>query len=242
MAGLHGELLTTRTTTRLETRNKREHLDCETKRGNLDTRAAPAIPFFYFSLQPLLRPSPSLPPSIPRYPVDPESGPVSSDRGIRGQDADSASPRRDILASWNESWKSRCTRSDRRRFSLSLSSYLFAPLVRRCMCDQLVLRIVLNTRNNLWTGHDDDWNIYSARYTPGAHLYTMESRRATPPVQATGWVSGPGTPPVRTRRVRDGNIMQKLGRNPRYSSIHRAVRLHSTLARANLFRALLIRC
>lgn len=167
-------------------------------------------------------------------------GPVSSDRGIRGQDADSASPRRDILASWNESWKSRCTRSDRRRFSLSLSSYLFAPLVRRCMCDQLVLRIVLNTRNNLWTGHDDDWNIYSARYTPGAHLYTMESRRAT--VQATGWVSGPGTPPVRTRRVRDGNIMQKLGRNPRYSSIHRAVRLHSTLARANLFRALLIRC
>lgn len=167
-------------------------------------------------------------------------GPVSSDRGIRGQDADSASPRRDILASWNESWKSRCTRSDRRRFSLSLSSYLFAPLVRRCMCDQLVLRIVLNTRNNLWTGHDDDWNIYSARYTPGAHLYTMESRRAT--VQATGWVSGPGTPPVRIRRVRDGNIMQKLGRNPRYSSIHRAVRLHSTLARANLFRALLIRC
>lgn len=169
-------------------------------------------------------------------------GPVSSDRGIRGQDADSASPRRDILASWNESWKSRCTRSDRRRFSLSLflSSYLFAPLVRRCMCDQLVLRIVLNTRNNLWTGHDDDWNIYSARYTPGAHLYTMESRRAT--VQATGWVSGPGTPPVRTRRVRDGNIMQKLGRNPRYSSIHRAVRLHSTLPRANLFRALLIRC
>jgi len=32
------------------------------------------------------------------------------------------------------------------------------------VCAELVLRIVQNTRNNLWTGHDDDWNIYSARY------------------------------------------------------------------------------
>lgn len=31
------------------------------------------------------------------------------------------------------------------------------------VCAKLVLCIVQNTRNNLWTGHDD-WNIYSARY------------------------------------------------------------------------------
>lgn len=38
-------------------------------------------------------------------------------------------------------------------------------LSRRCarVRRELVLCIVQNTRNNLWTGHDD-WNIYSARY------------------------------------------------------------------------------
>lgn len=70
----------------------------------------------------------------------------------------------EILASRNER-KSCCTRRRRRRGGAVNS--------RTCartrggdapVCAELVLRIVQNTRNNLWTGHDDDWNIYSARY------------------------------------------------------------------------------
>lgn len=166
------ELLTTRTTTRLETRNKREHLDCETKRGNLDTRAASSSSTSLCNF--------STPPSSPLIPRLPQLAPIVA---YGGQDA---SPRRDILGSWNGR-----VAAPVQTGAASLSfSLLRTSLLRRCMCDQLVLRIVLNTRNNLWTGHnDDDWNIYSARYTPGAHLYTMESRRATryrPPVGRQG--------------------------------------------------------
>lgn len=110
------ELLTTRTTTRLETRNKREHFDCETKRGNLDTRAAPAILLFYFSLQ-LLHSS--------LLSSHSTATPVSSDRGIRGTGRESKTRYPRFLE-----WKSRCTRSNRRRFALFLSSsYFFAPPV-----------------------------------------------------------------------------------------------------------------
>lgn len=62
------------------------------------------------------------------------------------------------------------------------------PETRRRVCDQLVLRIVQNTRNNLWTGHDDDWNIYSARYAR-CTLYTMGSISETDAVLATASVS-----------------------------------------------------
>ena len=65
------------------------------------------------------------------------------------------------------------------------------------VCAQLVLRIVQNTRNNLWTGHDDDWNIYSARY---ARVYLIhDGISETDAVLATGWVSGqPGSNALRS--------------------------------------------
>jgi len=71
----------------------------------------------------------------------------------------------EILGSRNER-KSRCTRRRRRRRRRSRElSYVrtYSENDAR-VCAELVLRIVQNTRNNLWTGHDDDWNIYSARY------------------------------------------------------------------------------
>ena len=77
------------------------------------------------------------------------------------------------------------------------------------VCDQLVLRIVLNTRNNLWTGHDDDWNIYSARYVRCTFVHDgiseSDAVQATAPgVRAT--VSRP-TP------LRDGNVMRTFTEN-----------------------------
>lgn len=179
----------------------------ETKRGNLDTRgAAASIPFAPCSSRPprrsparlvLLRPSAPSRDSFRFFGLalrvlyvqihgQPAAARHSALDRVRlgrswhtGRREPRTSPRRDTPASRNE-WKSRCTR---RRAA-----------IHPYMCDQLVLRIVLNTRNNLWTGHDDDWNIYSARYAPLRTYLPALPPRAIPSAGPMTRSSATGSP------------------------------------------------
>lgn len=75
------------------------------------------------------------------------------------------------------------------------------------VCAELVLRIVQNTRNNLWTGHDDDWNIYSARYAR-CTLYDGIFVAAGVPAAARSGITVPyfkHDPP----QERDGSVLQE---------------------------------
>jgi len=85
------------------------------------------------------------------------------------------------------------------------------------VCAELVLRIVQNTRNNLWTGHDDDWNIYSARYAR-CTLYDGIFVAAGVPAAARSSITVPyfkHDPP----RERDGSVLFRSERRLLSSTI-----------------------